>query len=296
MTGVVPENPGGRVLSVETGSPTWRDDIRAGDQVVVLDTPMAAGTYSLATRGRSSTTSRKDDQIQDLRSYRPVVRARTRPCRHRWPARLSRARSSRSRPADRAAPRPPAVLSSSDRLAGLTPGWRDLFVGAALAAVAFGRWREGSRRPRGAWRALAAAWVVSISRRPRGIRRSSTSQGRRQPPDSALVGFAIVADRRRIMAFLSGRSGPQFVDLLYLGLAVAILIGGFLGNNPLPAIVVTVAAVLVYPFWRHATVSSFERLGRVAGTARRLHPGPSRTNGVGSRERSMTLRSRSCPG
>ena len=66
---------------------------------------------------------------------------------------------------------------------------------------------------------------------------------------------------------MTGRSGPAFVDLLYLGLAVAILIAGFIGNSLLPALVVTVAAILVYPFWRRATLSSFERL--VASQARR---------------------------
>jgi signal transduction histidine kinase len=141
------------------------------------------------------------------------------------------------------------------------------FSGAALASVAFGRWRPALALPLAAGLTLAGLWIASILAVPDAFDAVDAARG----PAAAglgLVGFAAVADRRRITEFLTGRSGPSFVDLVYLGLALAVLIAGVLHIVPLlPAVVVTALAVAAYPVWRPATVAAFERL--VTSQARR---------------------------
>jgi signal transduction histidine kinase len=263
-SGVVPENIGGVVRSVEPGSPGWRDGIREGDVVTDLDT--SEGNWHIATiGGEVRRDSSKSDQVKLLRSFIPwsIVALLV--------AAFAALLAYRGHPAS-AVLVPIALLLAAQPLffTGSVPGALvagiALFAGGGLA-VAFARWRTMLAVPLVAGLALSVLWVVSTLVLPAAFDAVDVSRG----PAAAgfsVVGFAVVADRRRILDFMTGRSGPGFVDLLYLGLAVALLIAGIFGSIPfLPALVVTVAAVLVYPFWRRATVASFERL--VTSQARR---------------------------
>jgi signal transduction histidine kinase len=133
--------------------------------------------------------------------------------------------------------------------------------------MAFAKWRPVLALPLVAGATLAALWVVSILGIPDAFDAVDAS---RAPAAAglALIGFMSVADRRRITEFLTGRSGPAFVDLVYLGLAVAILIAGILYLVPVvPAVVATILALAAYPVLRPATVAGFEHL--VTSRARR---------------------------
>ena len=259
------DNPGGMVWSVEPGSPAWRDGIRPGDLVVALDS--SEGSWRIDTRSADIPHgSTKEDQIGRLRSFLP------------WSllglalAGIAGLLAYRGHSAA-AVVVPIALLLgvqplfAAGSLLGALLAGIVLFGGGALAAAAFGRWRKTLTIPLAIGASLGILWVVSTLVIPGAFDAVDASR-RPAAAGFSLVGFAAVADRRRILEFMTGRSGPAFVDLLYLGLAVALLLAGLLGALPLiPAVIVTSVAVLVYPFWRRATVSSFERL--VTSQARR---------------------------
>ncbi len=264
-SGVIPDNVGGVVRSVEPGSPAWRDGIREGDKVVDLDD--AEMTWSLET-GRSGGTwmTSKSGQILVLRSTIPfavvglILAATTALLALRGHVAA-------------AVLLPIALLFASWPLfyAGLLTvsiaAGIVLFAGSALAAVTFGRWRRVLAVPLALGVVLAVAWVTSIMAAPQAF---GTVDDARLP---MALGFGVisgvtVADRRRIRDFMAGQSAPAAADLLYLGSVIALLIAAFARPEILiPALVVTVIALLAYPFWRTATISTFERL--IASQARR---------------------------
>ena len=142
-----------------------------------------------------------------------------------------------------------------------------LFAGAGVSAVVFGRYRRVVALPLVAGVAGAMVWVIAILAVPDlfdsvDVARAPTAAG------ASLIGFIAIADRRRITEFMTGRSGPAFVDLAYLALALALLRTGLLGIIPtIPAFLGTGVAIAVYPVWRRATVAALE--GLVTSRARR---------------------------
>jgi signal transduction histidine kinase len=265
-SGVVPENPGGVIRSVEPGSPAWRDGIREGDSVVALDS--AEGTWSLMARKPDGViwTSAKLDQIQDLRSTIPFALVGL------ILAAIAALLIQRGQPAA-AVLLPIAILFAAQPLfyagsltASIGAGVV-LFAGSALAAVVFGRWRPVLAIPLAVGVLFAVAWAVSIVAVPQAF---DVADASRVPMaiGFGVIGFATVADRRRILDFMTRQSAPAAADLLYLGSAVTLVLAGLMGIVDLiPAILVAVVAVLAYPFWRRASVSAFERL--IASQARR---------------------------
>ena len=263
--GVVPENPGGVVRSVEPGSPAWRDGVREGDVVVTLE-PDPTWTLMTKRPDGSEVTSFKWVHLQHLRSTIPfallglmlaAIAVWLTQRGHRAAAVLL----------------PVAIFLAAQPFffAGSMPASIGagivLFAGAALAAVAFGRWRRVLAIPLAIGFAFAVTWVASIVAVPQAfdvvdLSRVPTTLG------FAALGCITVADRRRIVEFMTRQSAPAAADLLYLGFAIALLIAGIMNLVPLiPAILVAVVAVLAYPVWRRASVSAFERL--IASQARR---------------------------
>ncbi len=265
VPGVKPDNVGGIVQVVEPGSPTWRDDIREGDEVLDLDS--APGTWSLTTRGpdRVPRTSTTESQTQGLRSTVPfavvgLVLAAF--------AALLAVRGHQAA----AVILPITILFAAQpfffagSLVGSIAAGVVLFAGSALAAVSFGRWRPVLAVPVAMGIVFAAVWVTSIVAVPAAF---GAVDATRVPMaiGFGIIGFATVGDRRRIRDFMAGRTAPAAADLVYLGSAVALVIAGVLGDVLVPAVLVAVIALLVYPFWRTATISTFERL--IASQARR---------------------------
>ncbi len=263
--GVATDNVGGIVQVVEPGSPTWRDDIREGDVVIDLDS--APGTWFLTTRGpdgvpRISTT---DSQTQGLRSTVPFVLVGL------GLAGLAALLAVRGHQAA-AVILPIAILFAAQPLffagsvVGSVAAGIVLFAGSALAAVSFGRWRPVLAVPLAVGVVLAAVWVASIVAVPAAFGIVDAS---RVPMaiGFGVIGFAAVGDRRRIRDFMAGQRAPAAADLVYLGSAVALVIAGILGNVLVPAVLVAAIALLIYPFWRTATISTFDRL--IASQARR---------------------------
>jgi signal transduction histidine kinase len=266
VPGVKPDNVGGIVQVVEPGSPTWRDGIREGDEVTDLDS--AAGTWYLTTTSQTDGvphTSTKESQTQGLRSTVPfaviglILAAFSALLAHRGHQAA-------------AVILPIAILLAAQPFffagfpAGSIAAGVVLFAGSALAAVSFGRWRPVLVVPLVVGVVLAAAWVASIVAVPAAFATIDTT---RVPMaiGFGVIGFAAVGDRRRIRDFMAGRTAPAAADLVYLGSAVALVVAGILGAFLIPAVLVAVVALLIYPFWRTATISTFDRL--IASQARR---------------------------
>jgi signal transduction histidine kinase len=258
--GVESDNAGGVVEDVSPGGPVWRNHIRPGDQVLDLHESGTPGGWSIVAVGpegivRGSSTS---GHIDALRSHIPwsilalVVAILTALVAYRGHAYA-------------AVLLPVALLLAAQPLlfAGSLPteiaAGIALFAGATVGTVAFGRWRTALILPLTVGIALAALWVTSILVTPDLFDAVDAS---RAPAAMGftVVGIAAVIDRRRVLEFMTGRSGPGFVDLLCLGIAVSVIIVGALGVIPVaPALIVASAGVVAYPFWRRAAVTSFDR-------------------------------------
>jgi signal transduction histidine kinase len=270
----IPESgsDGGNIGGIETyvvpGSPVWRNGIRAGDRITDLHASTDPGGWEIfVTDAKGETrSSAASDHIGVLRSYIPwsllgIAIAAA--------AALLAYRGNRA-----AAPLLPIALFlaaqpmlRSGSLASEVLGGTVFFVGSAIAAVAFTRPRWLLIVPLTAGAGLAAAWVLATVSVPAAFDPVDVS---RVPAAAglSLVGFLGVADRRRIVAFLTDSTGPTFVDVLYLGFALALFAAGLLNFIPvLPAALLTGLAVVTYPFSRRATVAIFETL--VTSQARR---------------------------
>jgi signal transduction histidine kinase len=265
--GVVAQDVGGVVQSVEPGSPTWRDGIREGDRVLALVLDSAESTWSLTTRGSDGRerTSGKVAQVKELQKTIPFAVVGL------ILATIAALLAHRGHKAT-AVLLPIAILLAAQPFffAGLPAGSITagvvLFAGSALAAVSFGRWRPVLAIPLAAGVVLAIVWVASIVAVPAAF---GTVDATRVPMalGFGVIGFAAVGDRRRIRDFIAGRTAPAAADLVYLGSAAALVIAGILGGFVIPAVLAAVIALLIYPFWRTATISTFDRL--IASQARR---------------------------
>jgi signal transduction histidine kinase len=269
--GVVTSDPGlgaTVVLNVDPGSPAWRDHLRPGNQVLDLQGSDDPGGWRMVVRDgsgamlESSTTA----QVDVLRSHVPwSMTALAVASIAALLAYRRRAAASVILPIAMLVAAQPLFLSGSlaaEILAGVA-----VCAGGALAAVAFATWRRLLVVPLIAGLALAAAQVGTILAAPDAF---DGVDAARVPLAAGLstIALASVLDRRRVVEFLTGRGGPAFVDVLYLGLAVALVLAGILGIVPLvPAIVVTGVAIAAYPAWRRATIAALD--GLVTTQARR---------------------------
>jgi len=252
---------GGAVTSVVPGSPVWRDDIRPGSQVVELDPSDSPTGWEIVVKSPEGVVLRSStaDHVALLRSHIPwsvlalviaVVAA------------LAAYGGNRSSafvlPVAIYLAVEPLFLAGSlvaELLAGIV-----LFVGAGVVVVAFAGPRKVLVFPLMTGATLAALWAISIVALPDAF---DIVDATRAPATAglSLVGFAVVADRRRMIDFLTGRSGPAFIDLMYLGIALAITMLGVLGVLAvLPAVIGTTCLIAAYPVWRRTTIVAIERL------------------------------------
>lgn len=263
--GVVAGNPGGVVDQVDPGGPTWRDGIRVGDQV--LDVGDFQGGWRILTMSGSVVregTARS--HLAVLRSHIPWALAAL------LIAALAALLAYRGHPmtaivmpiAFAVAAQP--VFFFGSYVGGILAGAL-VFVGGALAIAAFARWRRVTLIPIAVGIACALIWAASILAIPELFSAADAARGP-VVAGFSLAGFLAIADRSRIRAAVTGEAGPAYIDLLYVGIVIALGLAALLGRAPIEVVlVVALAAILVYPFWRRATISMVERL--VAGQARR---------------------------
>lgn len=151
-----------------------------------------------------------------------------------------------------------------DQLVGGTATF--VLAGAALGVV--GHRRTAGRVAVLLGLALGMAWIASLVAVPNAFDALDTS---RIPAAAAfsLWGGWIGVDRRGLAQRLLVRSGPNVFDLVYLPGIVTLLVGAvvFLRLEPLVALAVLAAAVIIYPTTRRAAGTWFERL--IIGNVRR---------------------------
>ena len=265
--GVESDNPGGIVWHVDPGSPTWRAGIRAGELVTSLQGSDAPGGWELWTSdGTLAKSTGASDQVAILRRHMPwsmVALAM---------ASVAALLAYRGQPAA-AVLLPIALFSAAQPLfvagsfaAGILAGIA-LFVGSAISSIAFSTWRATFSLPLVAGFALAILWVTAILAAPMAFDSVDAARG---PAAAGLsvIGFAAIADRKRVTAFVTGQSAPAFVDLLIIGSVVAVLVAGATGLVPITlAVLLAIALAAIYPVSRRAMVSGFEQL--VTSQARR---------------------------
>lgn len=252
---------GGFVTGVIPGSPVWRDQIRPGSQVVELNASDAPGGWEIVARSSDGVLRRSNtaDHIALLRSHIPwSVIAILIAAFAALAAYHGHESSAVVLPVALYLAAQPLFFAGSvvaELLAGVV-----LFVGAAAAVVAFARPKRAFTVPLAAGVSLAALWIISIV----ALADAFDIVDAARAPSAAglsLVGFVAVADRRRIVEFLTGHSGPAFIDLIYLGIGLALLSLGLLGILPIvPAVIVTTVVIVAYPVWRRTTVQAIERL------------------------------------
>jgi signal transduction histidine kinase len=135
-----------------------------------------------------------------------------------------------------------------------------IFMGGAFAAVSFSPWRPLFAVAIGLGLGLAVLWVASILALPATFEAADAVRAPAAIGFSA-IGFVAITDRRRVSEFITDRSGPAFVDLASLGLALAVIAAGAIGIIPMvPAILITAVGAVAYPASRRALVTAFEEL------------------------------------
>jgi signal transduction histidine kinase len=256
------------VSHVDPGSPVWRDGIRDGDRVLVLNDWLDPGGWRIDTIGETGPhKSAGFSHLDRLRRYVPWSVAAL------ALVALAALLAFRGRPA--AATVLPLALGiaavplfyAGNVVIGLVAGIA-VFGGGALAIVAFARWRPWIVPVALAGAGLALCWVLASTVLP-GL--FDAVDGARAPGvlGLSLIGFVAVVDRQRLMAFFTGKGGPAFVDVAYLTTVAAIVIAaGILGPVPIEEVaILAVVAVAAYPFWRRSVISALERF--VTSQARR---------------------------
>jgi signal transduction histidine kinase len=143
-----------------------------------------------------------------------------------------------------------------------------LFLGGALAVVAFAPWRRWMIGLLAVGAALALAWVGSILAQPAWFDAIDTA---RLPTaiGFGLVGLAAVADPRRLIGSIREGGGPGFVDVAYAAITIALLAtAAAVGRVEVEYLAVgAVVAAAVYAIWRRNAISAFDRF--VTSRARR---------------------------
>jgi signal transduction histidine kinase len=256
--GVIAENPGGVVDQVDPGGPIWRDGIRAGDQV--LDLGDGPGGWRLITSNAGVVREGfASSHLDVLRSHIPwsimglLLAALTAFLAYR-----GHAVTALVMPIAFAVAVQPIFFAGSyvgEILAGIL-----VFAGGALAVAAFARTRRVVAIPIVLGIGCALGWAASILALQAIF---PVFDAARAPAVAGLgiSGFLAIADRSRIRAALVGEGGPAYVDLLYLGVALALGAAALLGRAPVEVVlVVGLLSIAVYPFWRRATLSLFDRL------------------------------------
>lgn len=263
-SGMSVENPGGLVMHVDPGSFGWRNGIRAGDRVIELHRSTDPGGWQIVTSGGTSTAAAN---AQALQRYIPwsiaalVIAA--------FAAFLA------FRGLGAAAPVLPLALEvgtqplffSGSLLAALLAGFV-LFLGGAVAVVAFAPWRPWMVAVMAAGTGLALGWIAALLVFPGWF---DALDWARLPAAAgfSLIGLLAVVDRRRVRELLREGGGLGFVDIAYgavtaAGLAVAATI---LRLDIEYLAVAAVVAMAIYPIWRRNAIAAFDRF--VTARARR---------------------------
>lgn len=218
--GVIAEDPGGQVVHVDPGSPSWRDGIRGGDRVESIESSDGQWILETSRDGAHHVTS--DATHRDsLRSTLPwTLLGGVMAGLVAWLAYRRQATAAVLAPMALYLATQPLLMAGAF---GVTvAGGAVLFVGSgALLYLSTGR------RP---WLgllvigvALGIAWVITTTVYPSAF---DAIDAMRLPFALLCTALAVLAvsDRERAVDFLTERSGPTFVDLAYLGIAVAVAV------------------------------------------------------------------------
>lgn len=143
-----------------------------------------------------------------------------------------------------------------------------VFAAGSFAVVAFAPWRRWHIAVLVLGLGLAAAWATAMLVDQRLF---DILDGVRPPVAGAFsaAGLLAVVEVERLRSRLQGPWNVTYVDVAYLGIAIALLVAAtFLGRVSIQLLVVAAVVVLgVYPIWRGNLIMAFERF--VTSRARR---------------------------
>jgi signal transduction histidine kinase len=256
------------VTGVEPGSPGWRDGIRAGHRVIELRSSDQPGGWYLevADSGgpRGSGQEGYDARLRGTTTWAVVGFA---------VAIIAGVLAWRG-VAVAAVVLPLAYAFAAEPLwwAGSLPatavGGVAVFTAGGMAAAAYGlRYRRFAIALAAIGITLGAAWVLALVT---GAGWFDLEDSLRWPVAIAYatVGVVVVGNRRTFVNLVTDRGGIAFIDVAYLAGVAAIAAAAFLAlPHELTRIgVLAGVALIAYPVWRRAAMTSIERL--LTGPAR----------------------------